>query len=401
MPVHADPRLWENALDRVLAYARDHRYAGYSKFDAFNSPVVRTLAPRSLKIRAVICALWARQPVHLRPLLRTARSRNPKGIALFALACLRRFDYTADPEDLEEARRLLDWLLDHACPGYAGPCWGYDHDWYGLHFYAPKDSPNIVVTGNVAYALLEAYETTQDRRYLDAAAGAVDFMRHDLEAPVDTPDMRNIGYIPGSGWAVLNINGLAATILSRLWRHTGDPALIHDARRLTAFLVDKQTDYGAWHYAWPAESSNVRHDNYHTGNILDWVLDYTRYSGDDQFFPAWVKGLEFYRQHLFTQDGRPKWMSHRVYPLDAHSAAQAVVTLTKAAEHGRGVVDLGPAARTADWAVRHLQTREGCFMYQQGRFLTRRYTLMRWCNAWMAYALAGLIRAFRRSEGGG
>lgn len=331
-------------------------------------------------------------PVNLRPWLGTQRSRNPKGIALFALAYLRRYRVWGRQADLREAAGLLAWLAENNSPGYSGKCWGYDHAWQSVHFYAPKYSPNIVVTGNVAYAFLEAFEVTGEPQYLETARSVVDFMLTDLAAPVQTPQMRNIGYVPGSQWGVLNINGLAAAILIWVWQHTREPRLKAEARRLIAFLVDKQTDYGAWHYAWPAQTSNVKHDNYHTGNVLDWILDYSRRSGDESFLPNYERGLIFYRDHLFLPDGAPKWMSHKEYPFDAHSAAQGIVTFAKAA------LELDPsylaqARRVAKWAVENMQSPAGYFYYQKGRFWTKKYTLMRWCNAWMAFGLSSLLLA--------
>jgi hypothetical protein len=383
-------RPFEQSLQQVLLWARARDYAGYSKFDVFNSPIMRLLALNNRYLRLVLTAVWSRLPLDLRPWLGTLQSRNPKGIALFALAYLRRCRCRGEGGDLDEASALLEWLDAHHARGYSGKCWGYDHAWESIGFYAPKYSPNIVVTGNVAYAFLEAFEVTGERRYLDVARSAVEFLLRDLSAPVQTPEMRNIGYVPGSQWGVLNINGLAAAILIWVWQHTGESLLKEEARRLLAFLVDKQTDYGAWHYAWPAKTSNVRHDNYHTGNVLDWILDYSRRSGDERFLPNYEKGLRFYQKHLFLPDGAPKWMSHRVYPFDIHSAAQAVVTFAKAA------LEFAPryledARRVASWAVEHMQAPEGYFYYQKGRFWTKKYTLMRWCNAWMAYALSSLL----------
>ncbi|MEM1179404.1 MAG: hypothetical protein AAGM22_13725 [Acidobacteriota bacterium] len=385
-------------LDAVLAWAKDEGYYGHSKFDAFNSPVVRAAVPNILLLRAVVAALWARSPVNPRPLLRTEKFRNPKGIGLFAIAYLRRYRVAGDPADLEEARALLAWLEEHIAPGYSGPCWGYDHDWYGLHFMAAKDSPNIIVTGNVAYAFTEAYEVTGDASYLRVAEGVVRFLQNDLGRSVDTPEMRNIGYIPGNVWGVININGIAASILSRVGKYTEDQGLADEARRLIAFMIDKQTPEGAWHYAWPAKSSNVAHDNYHTGNVLDWLLDYRRYTGDARFEDATRRGLEFFRRHLFEPDGLPKWRSDRTYPADAHGAGQALVTFSKAA------LELDPsflqdARRVAGWTLGNLQHAKGYFHYQKGRFWTKRYTLMRWCNAWMAFGLASLLVA--ESEFGG
>ena len=384
-----------DSLDRVLAWSAAEDFSGHSKFDAFNSPVMRALVPDIRLVRAVVSAAWARCPIDPRPWLLTEKSRNPKGIALFAVAYLRRYLVDGRAEDLAQARRLLAWLDDHSASGYSGKCWGYDHDWYGLHFVARRDSPNIVVTGNVAYAFLEAFEVTAQASYLAVARSVVDFMLEDLSSSVSTPEQRNIGYVPGSVWGVLNINGLAASILARTASHTGERRLTAEARRLIAFLADKQTDYGAWHYAWPASSSNVAHDNYHTGNVLDWLLDYAAYSADDTFLDSARRGLDFYRRHLFEPDGWPRWRSHRASPADAHSAGQALVTFAKAAQQVEPDY-LDDGRRVAKWALANLQHEEGWFIYQKGRLWTKRYTLMRWCNAWMALGLASLRLAERR-----
>lgn len=385
-------RCFEEGLDAVLCWSRRQDYSGYSKMDVLNSPLARFLSARSPLLRLLMTGAWSRSPVNLRPLLRVGKSRNPKGIALFALAYLNRYRRRRDEADLAAARALLDWLDRHPSPGFDNKCWGYNHPWQSRHFYAPSHSPNIVVTGNVAYAFLEAHETTGEERYLETARSVADFLLHDLEAPVDTPEARSISYVPGHRTGVLNVNGLAATLLSWLASLTGERRLAGHARRLMAFLVDKQTHYGAWYYAWPAAGSHVKHDNYHTGNVLDWILEYSRRSGDRSFLPSFEKGMDYYREHLFAADGRPKWMSHREYPADTHGAAQSIVSFSKASLwHDRRY--LQDARRTARWTLDHLQRRKGYFVYQKGRLWTKGYTLMRWCNAWMAFALALLLRA--------
>lgn len=379
-----------DSLDRVLAWSAARGYRGYSKFDVFNSPLMTVASLKLPWLRAILTALWARSPINVRPVFRTRISRNPKGIALFALAYLRRHELTGNPADRDEATALLDWLSENPSPGWNRMCWGYDHPWQSAHFYAPRYSPNIVVTGNVIYAFLEAFELLGKRKYLDTARSAVEFLLKDLESPVDEPEVRNIGYVPNNTWAVLNINGLAAVAMARTARQTGERHLFDEARRLIKFLVDKQTDEGAWHYAWPANSSSVKHDNYHTGNILDWILDYTLLTDDSDFLDHYRRGLAFYRQNLFLPSGQPKWRSDRTWPADAHSAAQAVVTFTKAAESVDAAC-LQDAARTVSWSIENLQADDGRFKYQIGRFWTKSYTLMRWCNAWMAFALSSFL----------
>ncbi|MBI5014760.1 MAG: hypothetical protein HZB55_04635 [Deltaproteobacteria bacterium] len=399
MLASADPRARTRdlpaALGAVLRWSAAQDYAGFGKFDLYNSPFLEPLRRPSRRVAAVLAALWARSPLDLRRLAGLRPSRNPKGIALFAVAYLRRRRSGGPESDLAEARRLLAWLDEHPSPGWERKCWGYDYPWVTPHFSVPRHGPNIVVTGNVTHAFLEAFEDTGEVGYLETARSAVSFLLEDLAAPVDTPEMRSIGYVPGSQWGVLNINGLAASLFARTARHTGDARLAREARRLIAFLVDKQTDYGAWHYAWPARTSGVKHDNYHTGNVLDWILDYTTLTGDSSFRESFGRGLEYYRDHLFLADGTPKWRSDRVYPADVHSAAQAVVTFAKASLEFDPAY-LAEARKVARWAVDHLQDPSGRFYYQRGRFWTKRYTLMRWCNAWMACALSSLLLAESR-----
>ena len=45
-----------------------------------------------------------------------------------------------------------------------------------------------------------------------------------------------------------------------------------------------------------------------------------------------------------------------------------------------------------------MQAPDGYFVYQKGRYWTKSYTFMRWCNAWMSYALSLLSLARSRSE---
>lgn len=390
---------WAASLDRVLSWAASQDYYGYSKFDALNSPIMSAITLGNARLRTYVSAAWARSPVNLRPLFLTKKKRNPKGMALFALAYLRRFRAFGDESDLVAGRSLLNWLRENANTSYTGLCWGYCHPWYSLHFYAPRYSPNIVVTGNVAYAFIEAYELTRQQKYLEVARSAVDFILSDLEAPIRTESMRSISYVPVSQWSVLNINGLAASILCRVARHTGEHVLTDEAAKLIAFLIDKQHENGAWHYAWPSTSSNVLADNYHTGNKLDWVLDYCSLSGDSSYLDNFHRGLTFYREHLFRPDGAPRWRSDRTYPIDVHGSAQGIVTFSKAAlEDDRSYIE--DARRIASWAISNLQAPAGYFYYQKGRLLARKYTLMRWCNAWMAYALASLVRAEEQLGGG-
>ena len=163
-------------------------------------------------------------------------------------------------------------------------------------------------------------------------------------------------------------------------------------------MVDKQTPYGAWYYSHPPSGSHITHDNYHTGFILDAILDYSEASGDDRFMESYRTGLEFYADRLFLANGAPKWMHDKDFPHDIHGAAQGILSFARAGSLHPDYLRL--AEKIADWTLLHLYDEaSGRFFYQVGRFRSKRFTLMRWCNGWMTWALASLASA-RRSEDG-
>ena len=108
-------------------------------------------------------------------------------------------------------------------------------------------------------------------------------------------------------------------------------------------------------------------------------------SADRQWQDAYQRGLDFYAARLFNADGAPRWMHDVDHPHDIHGAAQGILTFSR---HRREYPGL--ATRIAAWSLRHMYHPSGRFYYQQRRHHMRRFTLLRWCNAWMCRALARL-----------
>lgn len=398
----SDPQLAaiQEACRAVLAYAEARDYKGYGKHDALNSPFLKAASLNNKWLRLVISQVIMRSPINLRPWLGVCRSMNPKGMALFARAYLNLYRCSGEERFMDRAQLCLSWLETNSARGYSGHCWGYHWDWQDLGFYAPWGMPNCVVTSFVGQAFLDAYECTQDQSYLDIVRSSVDFFQRDLLVLHNSPTMKCISYVPADmQMIVMDVSALAGAVMARVCTHTGEHELAHEARRLVSFVVDKQTAYGAWYYTHPPGDSPVKHDNYHTGFILNAILDYELATGDDRFWSAYQRGLGFYADQLFLPNGAPKWMSHRVYPFDSHGAATGIETFSRAACHGEGSC-IERARSAAKWATENLQTPEGCFHYQKGRFRTKRFTLMRWCNAWMAHGLSSLLVAEQKLAGG-
>ena len=385
-------RKYSDLLARILDSAHKKNYSGYSKFDALNSPLFHFLSFRNQWVRCFWTQIVKECPVNIRPFFGVKKSRNPKGIALFARAYFFLYKKIGKKQFLDEGLSLLQWLLNHPSPNQRNLCWGYNFFWQNIPpFFQDKDRPNCVVTVFVGEALLHAYNLTQDKIYLEASISVSKFLTEDLPVLSESKEERAVAYICGKvNSVVLNNQVLCGAFFAKLWEVTQEASLLDIATRQLNYTFKRKTDYHAWYYAEPKERSPVRHDNYHTGGILDGFLEYFEATQDDRFMSGYWNGLEFYRKNLFEEDGAPRWMSDKKYPFDIHGAAQGIITFLKAARHKKEYFK--EAEKILDWTFKNLyREKTQDFAYRKGRFLKWNYTLMRWCNAWMARALGEII----------
>ena len=400
-------------LQRVLTWSRDRDYAGHSKHDALNSPLLSALTCQNRFLRLVAIQSLMRFPWNVRSAFGVPRLRNPKGIGLFAHAQLDFAEHLGGAGDVHRghAEVLLDWLVGHSSPWADGDVsseltgrgWGYHYPWQDVGFFQPKHFPNRVVSCWIGFAFVRAFEITGNPRYLDVSQEIVSFVLDNPKRLEESESQLCLSYVPleSIDWAVMDVSALSASLCAQVAKHTTNVPLRETAQRLMAFVVDKQTDYGAWFYTWPSGDSHIKHDNYHTGIILDCLADYMSASANHDFEHAYSFGLDYYRDSLFMPDGAPKWMNDRTCPHDIHGAAAGILCFSRAARFyareasqidlPRAISFFDVACRIRDWTMDNLYHSDGYFFYQKGRFVTRSFCLMRWCNAWMSRALASLL----------
>ncbi len=384
-----------NTCERTLAWARAKDYVGWEKHDALNSPLLKTFSLGNKWLRILLIQAVMRWPTNIRPLLGVQKHRNPKGISLFARTNLNLYTLSGNESYLEEARILLGWLLKNHSTGFRGLSWGYPYPWQDLGFFAPSGFPNRIVTYFVGRAMIHAYEITDNNIYLNAARQAVEFILTEPKVLYDDESMKCLSYVPVAdiSMAVMDVPALCGALCAMVGKHADQPDLLEEAGKMMNWVVDKQTDYGAWYYTHPPRDSHITHDNYHTGEIVDSILEYMKYSGDHQFDTAYRSGLNYYQENLFTPHARPKWMNDQEYPYDIHGYSQGIITFSLAGNlelAGR----MANAAREDMW-----NERDARFYYQRRSWWTNKYTPMRWAQAWMTYALSCYLTKLNNTGG--
>jgi hypothetical protein len=371
--------LFQTTYDQLLTWCRDRDFAGHDPFDALNSAVFQaTPLANSRNARLIWTQLVKRSPVDLRTLTRVPEQKNAKGIALFALATLKR-----SPVD---ACRLLSDLLELRIAGYSGLAWGYNFDWQSRNFFAPRGTPTIVPTAFAARAFIENEEDED----LEFARSVCDFILRDLPRPVDTQTEICFSYTPIDNTQIFNASLLAAEVLASVGKLTGEEELCEVAMRAARFVVKHQRNDGSWSYGTAPAQSWI--DNFHTAYILFSLKRIIEAcSGGDEFQSSLERGYRYWTSTFFLAEGWPKYYDDNPYPADAHAAASAIVTLVECRKLDAGSLNM--AQNVARWTIQNLRDERGFFYYQRRRFYTIRKPYMRWTQAWMLYALARLLES--------
>lgn len=381
------------AITKLLDYCKRRNWAGYDPYDALNSRMFAALPFLSNKLcRLVLTQGMKRSPVNLRSFFLVPKEQNPKALGLFVCALIR-LQHINFPDTAQNIAALIKRIIELRSPNQPHYCWGYHFDWQSRHSLTPKFSPNIICTVFAANAFLDAFDTYADTAYLNIAVSAGEFLLTGLNISKEASGWC-FSYTPLDQGRVHNANLLGAALLARLYRATGDKKFLDFATPAVRYSVSKQNTDGSWFYG--EHDTQKWIDNFHTGYNLVALDNFCKYSGIREYRKNIEQGYAFFNSHFFTPESIPKYFHDRIYPIDIHSVAQSVITLTAMNDIDKDAMKL--TGSVLQWAFKNLLSPEGYFYYQQGRFLKNRISYMRWSQAWMLYALAIYAQALQHNE---
>jgi len=367
----------EKHLNRLEEFARERRYSGYDPYDALNSPLLRAATCGTRWGRITLTQLVRRCPINLRPLLGIAPGENPKALGVFLEGYARLHRFAPNDEYAEAADYLIDRLGSLCTSSNSGHGWGYNFDWQSRAFFLPKFTPTIVCSSFVAHALLDAHEAFGRRDALDLALPVANFILCDLNRTVEG-DTFCFSYSGRDHYAVHNANLLGASVLIRLHSLTGTTIFRQAALSALAYSMNHQRDDGSWYYS---EQSRWI-DSFHTGFNLEAIRRFLLVGEALGYREAHRRGVQFYADRFFMPDGMPKYYTTRSYPVDIHSAAEAIFFFASEGDSFSQLANL-----VLQWTLVNLADGRGFFYFRKGPYLTNRIAYMRWGQAWMFRAL--------------
>jgi hypothetical protein len=374
-------------LQRLVEYCRVNDWAGYDPYDALNSGVLQTpLFQNSRFLRIAFTQLLKRSPVNLRPGLAVPKTQNPKALGLF-LSSFTKAAAVGIAGSGHLCTSLVERLQALRSPYLRYWCWGYSFPWQTRTILVPSGAPNLVCTAFVAGAMLDAYEYYGNPEYLLMATSSAEYIVNELYWS-DGSTVAGFAYpLSTVRNQVHNANLLAAALLCRISRHTGEQAFLIPALKAARFSVSRQQTDGSWRYGEAPSQGFI--DNFHTGFNLCALHTIKHEVGSDEFDDNITRGFQYYRDHFYLKNGSVRYFNTRTYPIDIHAVAQSIITPAVLHDVSPSNIDL--SASVFLWAMAHMWDARGYFYYRVLRSGTIRTPFMRWSEAWMVAAITQLL----------
>jgi rhamnogalacturonyl hydrolase YesR len=330
----------------------------------------------------LLLQLIRQSPVNLRPIMGVFPEDSTKGRGYMASGYLLRYRTTGNPEYLGKAEDCLDWLDKHKAAKFEKHSWSNHFDFSSRGGSYTRNDPIIVWTALIGFAYLEAYEIGGTQRWLDIASSICGWI---LDLPREKTERGEcISYLAHVQSSIHNSNILGAAMLARTAKHTGDRVCLEVARSAMEYSCSRQLSDGAWWYGEDPKYHWI--DNFHTGYNLDSLKHYIESTGDKTWYDSFKKGLAFFKQHFFEQNGCPKYYHNRRYPIDSQCAAQAIESLASFSAGDPECLEL--AIKVVCWTIANMQDKDGHFYYRIYPMMKAKTPMLHWAQATMYKALA-------------
>jgi hypothetical protein len=351
--------------------------------------------------------------------------RFPIADAHYAMGFAFLYELTADLRHLERAIHFLDELMKSRCPGFAEYCWGYPFDWVTRNGIIKEQTPLITTTPYVYEAFLQVYEiaerissglsnpTSQIRppssvlRPLDLLDDYKQILasiaRH---ASAEIKDFRtsenasSCSYTPYDGGGVINTAAYRAFLLTSASHLLENDGYGKTAERNLNFVLENQNPDGSWYYAVDGVRDFV--DHFHTCFVMKALAKIHSLTGHEACLSALRRGVTYYLDNLFAEDGLPKAFSKAprltVYRRELYDCAESInlcLLLRDRFPQLETTLETVVAGILKDWTKR-----DGSFRSRQLFWGWDNMPMHRWAQAQMFRSLAFYLRETHSEDRG-
>jgi hypothetical protein len=281
------------------------------------------------------------------------RMRFPIADAHYAMGFAFLYQTTSNPTHLENAIHFLNDLEKSRCLDFKEYCWGYPFDWVWRGGIVKQQTPLITTTPYVYEAFLQVLEMFEQKEARNgrlrlspfqtvsrSKPSALDerskwrqvlesIVRHaciDIKEFKTSETASSCSYTPFGEGGVINAAAYRAFLLISASSIFSNDDYWRVGERNLNFVLETQNQDGSWYYAVDGVRDFV--DHFHTCFVMKALAKIHALTGHEGCLGALSKGVRYYLENLFDEDGLPKPFSKAprltVYKHELYDCAECI-----------------------------------------------------------------------------
>jgi hypothetical protein len=254
-------------------------------------------------------------------------TRFPIADAHYAMGFAYLYQATGDVACLRKAQDFLRALQQSRSAAYKDYCWGYPFDWVTSNGTIPQHTPFITSTPYAYEAFLQIYKLDRRSEWNDVLESIVRHVCMDIKDVRVSSTASSCGYSPDdTRGGVVNAAAYRAFMLTSASRVFDREEYWRIAERNLAFVLESQNADGSWPYAKDGARDFV--DHFHTCFVMKALAKIHSLTGHRGTHEALSRGVSYYLNHLFAEDGLPKPFARAprltVYKRELYDCAESI-----------------------------------------------------------------------------
>jgi hypothetical protein len=252
--------------------------------------------------------------------------RFPIADAHYAMGFAFLHQATGERRHLQRAIHFLEALKQSRCPQFKEYCWGYPFDWVTRNGTIKTNTPLITTTPYVYEAFLHVHRIEPREEWKAVLQSIARHATTDIKDFPISKSASSCSYTPDDQGGVINAAAYRAFLLTSASDVLSDEHLGRIAERNLNFVLENQNRDGSWFYAVDGVRNFV--DHFHTCFVLKALAKIHALTGHDGCLSALARGVKYYQQNLFAEDGLPKPFSRAprltVYKRELYDYAECI-----------------------------------------------------------------------------
>lgn len=383
-------------VNELVEHMEGNDLLGYDPYDFYLSPIAKYL-PKSI----LFLHFFKFFPINIRPMLGIKKGMVTKVYALMMDSYLNLYELYEDEAYLCKAKSLDKKMVDAAVVDTNEELgWGRNYPFKTGGEIHDNKRPLVYLNARLGQAMVHLYDATNDERILkDLKRVVVNIIR--TGRILQHEGWKFIGYSPDKN-ARLTFNAsmvAVETILKYMDRAKLDTVYVDQYEmKSTCYdiirtMIHYQQSDGSWTYGYSSSGAIFEQKDFHQGFVIDSLYEVIPLISDtslrEKAKGAYEKGYQYLKNVQISTKGEFFWRYPKKYPIDIHNQAQGILSLIRNTEDkdDEKLNTILEYTLSTFWIPQRK-----CFAYQKWSLVRNKISYVRWCNAWMLYAMTECLK---------